>query len=122
MRQPRFTRTQEYTYDGVAALLLIKTEPGMAPEVAEQVARMNEEEPFEGGYVVWGVRWTAILRADERSEGIADVLANVRVRSDIELEDLIARILDEVTGVVNPTPLTVDGYFTALHGHNGLPR
>lgn len=120
MEQPRFTMTKEYTYDGVAALLLIKTEADLTAAVAGRVARMNEEEAFGGGHIVWGVRWTVIIRPDETSNQIANVVANVKVKSHEDLELLIERIR-KVDGVVNPTPLSVDGYFIGLRGHNSLP-
>lgn len=120
MEQTGFTMRQEYAYDGLAAVLLIKTQDSMAAEVAEAVARINEEEPFDGGYMVWGVRWTAVVRQDARSDGIANVLASVRARDQEYLQWLIDEIR-EVDGVVNPTPLTLEGYFIALQGHNGFP-
>jgi len=117
---PEFRMTNEYTYEGVAALLLIKTKPGMAPEVAEHVAELNEEEAFEGGYTVRGVRWTASVAADPDTEGIDQVVANVKVPSDDALNELIQRI-HNVDGVVNPTLLTLDHYYVTRRGHNTLP-
>lgn len=117
---PEFRMTNEYMYEGVAALLLIKTRPGMAPEVAERVAGFNEEEAFEGGYTVRGVRWTASVATDPDTEDIAHVVANVKAPSHDALNELIQRIR-EVDGVVNPTLLTVDHYYVTRQGHNTLP-
>ncbi|MBC8249385.1 MAG: hypothetical protein H8E90_06880 [Anaerolineales bacterium] len=120
MGRLEFTKTEEYTYDGIAALLLIKTEPEMAAEVAEKVARKNDEEVVPGGFRVLGVRWVAMINTEKDSERIADLIASLMVMSQEDLDRWIEEIRD-IPGVLNPTPLTVGKYFKSMRGHNSLP-
>lgn len=110
----------EVEHEDTVAFVFIKTEPGMAKEVAQQVSTINQvEEDNEGVVTVRGVRWADVIT------GPYDVIAAVRVQDNRELGELVVSQVQMVTGVKNPLTMVMishhrdgtEGYL----GQNGHP-
>jgi DNA-binding Lrp family transcriptional regulator len=101
------------------AFVLIKTELGMAEEVAQQVSTYNTKVEADDHIAVRGVRWTAIVT------GPYDIVAAVRVDDNEALADLVVGKIQPTGGIKNPTTIVVGKLFVdgqgQSFGQNGFP-
>ncbi|MBM3134761.1 MAG: hypothetical protein FJZ89_05625 [Chloroflexi bacterium] len=101
----------------VLALVVARTQPGWAANVARAASKMWNY-PLDDVYLVLGVRWAAAVADGEH------VVLAMRAEDEGQLGRRIAEI-KEIPGVVNPTEYVIAQYYKdgrpAATGHNGLP-